>query len=112
VGQFKGKSTIYVDQPKNTSKNLLHVLNGARFPRQRPILKEALNALILKVSTKSELKGQLDYQEEAVVHLILVFRSNTQTRSHLSSNLLAVLAQLQPTPNKTNLAAQSKYKYI
>jgi len=34
------------------------------------------------------------------------------SRSHLSSHLLAVLAQLQPTPNKTNLAAQSKYIYI
>jgi len=49
-----------------------------------------------------------------VKHILtsLVFRSNTLnilTRSHLWSHLLA---QLQPTPNKTNLAAQSKYKYI
>jgi hypothetical protein len=44
----------------------------------------------------------------------LVFRSNTLnilTRSHLSSHLLAVLAKLKPTPNRTNLAAQSKYIY-
>jgi len=44
-----------------------------------------------------------------------VFRSNTLnilTRSYLSSHLLAVLAQLKPTPNKTNLAAQSIYIYI
>ena len=45
----------------------------------------------------------------------LVFRSNTLnilTRSHLSSHLLVVLAKLKPTPNKTNLAAQSKYIYM
>ena len=33
-------------------------------------LKEALNALVLKVSTKSQLKGPLEYQKEALVHLI------------------------------------------
>jgi hypothetical protein len=32
-------------------------------------LKEALNALILNVSTKSELKGPLEYQEETLVHV-------------------------------------------
>jgi len=45
----------------------------------------------------------------------LVFCLNTLnilTRSHLSSHLLVVLAKLKPTPNKTNLAAQSKYIYI
>jgi len=35
-------------------------------------LKEALNALVLKVLTKSKLKGPLEYQEEALVHLIHV----------------------------------------
>jgi hypothetical protein len=35
-------------------------------------LKEALNALVLKVSTKSELKCPLEYQEETLVHLIHV----------------------------------------
>jgi hypothetical protein len=35
-------------------------------------LKEALNALVLKVSTESELKSPLKYQEEALVHLIHV----------------------------------------
>ena len=35
-------------------------------------LKEALNALVLNVSTKSELKGLLEYQEETLVHLIHV----------------------------------------
>jgi hypothetical protein len=28
------------------------------------------------------------------------------------SHLLAVLAKLKPTPNRTNLAAQSKYVYM
>jgi len=32
--------------------------------------------------------------------------------SHLSSDLLAVLAKLKRTPNRTNLAAQSKYVYM
>ena len=57
-----------VDQPRNTSKDPLHVPNG---PMTRTKTK-ALNALVLKVSTKSELKGPLEYQEEALVHLIHV----------------------------------------
>jgi len=35
-------------------------------------LKEALNALVLNVSTMSELKSPLEYQEETLVHLIHV----------------------------------------
>jgi len=31
-----------------------------------------INALVLKVSTKSDLKGPLEYQEEAPVHLLHV----------------------------------------
>jgi hypothetical protein len=57
-----------VDQPRNTSNDPLHVPNG---PMTRTKTK-ALNALVLKVSTKSELKGPLEYQEEALVHLIHV----------------------------------------
>jgi hypothetical protein len=34
---------------------------------------------------------------------------NILTRSHLLSHLLA---ELKPTPNRTNLAAQSKYLYM
>ena len=34
------------------------------------VLKEVLNVLILKVSTKSDLKGSLKYQEKTLVHLI------------------------------------------
>ena len=35
-------------------------------------MKEALNALVLKVSTKLDLKGPLEYQEESLEHLIHV----------------------------------------
>jgi hypothetical protein len=49
-----------VDQPRNTSKDPLHVPRG---PMTRSKTK-ALNALVLKVSTKLELKGPLEYQEE------------------------------------------------
>jgi hypothetical protein len=59
---------VDVDQPRNTSKDPLHVPNG---PMTRSKTK-ALNALVLKVSTKSELKGPLEYQEEALVQLIHV----------------------------------------
>jgi hypothetical protein len=59
-----------VDQPRNTSKELLHVPNGLMTRSKTRALKEALNALVLKVSTKSELNGRLAYQEEALVHLI------------------------------------------
>jgi len=44
-----------------------------------------------------------------------VFRSKTLnilTRSYLSPRLLAILAKLKPTPNRTNLAAQSKFVYM
>jgi len=40
-------------------------------------LKEALNALVLNVSTKSELK-QKEYQEETLVHLIHVHEGSNQ----------------------------------
>jgi len=57
-----------VDQPRNISKDPLHVPND---PMTRSNTK-ALNALVLNVSTKSELKGPLEYQEETLVHLIHV----------------------------------------
>ena len=57
-----------VDQPTNTSKDPLHVSNGL-MTRSKT---KALNALVLKVSTKSNLKGLLECQEEALVHLIHV----------------------------------------
>jgi hypothetical protein len=37
---------------------------------------------------------------------------NILTISRLLSHLLAVLAKLKPTPNRTNLAAQFKFVYM
>ena len=51
-----------VDQPKHISKDLLHVSNGLMTWSKTKTLKEALNALVLKVLIKSELKGPLEYQ--------------------------------------------------
>ena len=59
---------IEVDQPTNTNKDPLYVPNG---PMTRSKTK-ALNALVLKVLTKSDLNGPLKYQEEDLVHLIHV----------------------------------------
>ena len=61
-----------MDQPKNTSKDPLQVPNGLMTRSKTKALKEALNALVLKVSTKSNLKGPLEYQKEALIHLIHV----------------------------------------
>ena len=66
-----------VDQPRNTNKNPLHVPNGPMTRSKIKALKEALNALVLKVSTKSELKGSLEYQKETLVHLIHVQEGTT-----------------------------------
>ena len=51
-------------QPRNTSKDPLHVSNGPMTRSRTKALKEAMNALVLKVSTRSELQGPLEYQEE------------------------------------------------
>jgi hypothetical protein len=55
-----------VDQPRNTSKDPLHVPNGPMTLSKA----KALNALVLKVSTTLYLKGSLEYQEEALIYLI------------------------------------------
>ena len=55
------------DQPRNTSKDHW---NGPMTRSKTKALKEAMNALVLKVATKSELQGPLMYQEETLVHLI------------------------------------------
>jgi hypothetical protein len=47
-----------VDQPRNTSKDQLHVPNGGPVTQSKT---KALNALVLKVSTKLDLKGPLEY---------------------------------------------------
>ena len=70
---------IDMDQPKNTSKDPLHVPNGLITRSKTKTLKEALNALVLKVSTKSELKGPLEYQEETLIHLIHVQEESNTT---------------------------------
>jgi hypothetical protein len=67
-----------VDQPINTSKDPL-VPNGPMTRSKTKALKEALNALVLNVSTKSELKGPLEYQEETLVHLIHVQEGSNTT---------------------------------
>jgi hypothetical protein len=68
-----------VNQPRNTSKDPLHVPNGPMTRSKTKALKEALNVLVLNVSTKSELKGPLDYQEETLVHLIHVQEGSNTT---------------------------------
>jgi len=68
-----------VDQPRNTSKDPLHVPNGPMTWSKTKALKEALNALVLNVSTKSESKGLLEYQEETLVHLIHVQKGSKTT---------------------------------
>ncbi|KAL9375086.1 hypothetical protein Peur_031965 [Populus x canadensis] len=68
-----------VDQPRNTSKDPLHVPNGPMTRSKTKALKEALNALVLNFSTKSELKGPLEYQEETLVHLIHVQEGSNTT---------------------------------
>jgi len=52
---------VDVDQPRNTSKDPLNIPNGSMTRSKIKALKEALNVLVLKVSTKSELKGPLEY---------------------------------------------------
>jgi hypothetical protein len=48
-----------VDQPKNSINDPLHVRNGPMTWFKIKTLKEALNALVLKIATKSELKGPM-----------------------------------------------------
>jgi len=59
-----------VDQPTNTNKYLLHVLNGSITRSKIKALKEALNRLVLQVSANVEIKDLLEHQEKALVHLI------------------------------------------
>jgi len=66
------KKISYVDQPRNTSKDPLHIPNGPMTRSKTKTLKETLNTLVLKVATKLELNGTLEFQEEALVHLIHV----------------------------------------
>ena len=63
-----------VDQPTNISKNPLHVLNGLMTWSKT----KALNGLVLKVSTKSDLKGSLEHQKEAQYIIFMCKRSPIQ----------------------------------
>jgi hypothetical protein len=56
-----------MDQPRNISKDPLHVPNGPMTRSKTKVFKKVLNALVFKFSTKSELKSPLEYQEEALI---------------------------------------------
>ena len=68
-----------MDQPRNNINDPLHVRNGFMTRSKIKTLKEALNALVLKIATKSELKGPYEYQNEALVHLIHVQEGSNTT---------------------------------
>jgi hypothetical protein len=68
-----------VDQPINTSKDPLHVLNGPMTWSKIKALKKTLNALVLKVLTELDLKGPLEHQEEAFIHFIHVQKGPNST---------------------------------
>ena len=71
--------SVDANQPRNTSKDPLQVPNGPMTRSNTKTLKDALNALVLKVSTNSELEGPLEYQEEILVHLIHVQEGSNTT---------------------------------
>ena len=58
-----------VDQSTNT-KDPLHVSNGLITGSKSKTLKEALNVVVVQVSTKVEVRDPLEHQEDALVHLI------------------------------------------
>jgi len=53
------KTCSDTDQPRNTSKNPLHISNGVMTRSKTKALKEALNALVLNVSTKSKIERSI-----------------------------------------------------
>jgi hypothetical protein len=59
-----------VDQPTNTNKYLLHVLNGPITRFKINALKEPLNRLVLQVLANAEIRDPLEHQKEALIHLI------------------------------------------
>ena len=70
---------VDIDQPRNTSKNPLHVPNGPMTRSKTKALKEAMDAFVLKVATKSGLQGPLEYQEDTLVHYIHVEEGSNTT---------------------------------
>jgi len=83
-----------VDQPTNTDKYLLHVLNGPITRSKIKTLKEVLNRLVLQVSANAEIRGPLEHQEEALAHLInlqevsnsILFEKIKSTKIYLKKN--------------------------
>jgi hypothetical protein len=59
-----------VDQPTNTNKYLLHVLNEPITRSKIKVLKEALNRLVLQVLANAKIRDPLEHQKEALVYLI------------------------------------------
>jgi predicted small lipoprotein YifL len=68
-----------VDQLTNTNKDPLHVPNGPMTWSNTKAMKETLNILVLKVLTKSDLKGPLEYQKAVLIHLINVQKEPNPT---------------------------------
>jgi homoserine trans-succinylase len=71
-----------VDQLTNTSKDPLHVPNGPLTRSKTKALKKTLNPLILKVSTKSDLKVLMEHQQETLMHLNHVQEGLNPTLGH------------------------------
>ena len=67
------------DQPRNMNKDPLHAPNGPMTRSKTKALKEAMNAMVLKVSIRSELQGPLEYQEQTLVYLIHVEEGSNTT---------------------------------
>jgi hypothetical protein len=58
------KTCSDMDQPRNTSKDPLHISNGVMTRSKTKALKEALNALVLNVSTKSKIERSIRVSRE------------------------------------------------
>ena len=65
--------------PETSARTHYMCPNGPMTRSKTKALKEALNALVLNVSTKSELKDLLEYQEESLLHLIHVREGSNTT---------------------------------
>jgi hypothetical protein len=67
--EWKSDSTANLIKHK-FPKHSLYISNWLMTSSKIKILYKVLNILILKVLTKSDLKGPLKYQEETLIHLI------------------------------------------
>jgi hypothetical protein len=87
-----------MDQPTNTNKDSLHVSNGPTTWSKTKALKETLNTLVLD---QVRFQGSIEYQEEALIHLIHVqkgpiqpYLSHELRRKHSKRNK-RILLQLE-----------------